>query len=588
MSELESSISLTAVEAEKAGDRLLSENKQQQALEYFQQALKLYSENNNTLETAVIHYKIGNLFDTIHDTENTLSNFMEGLNIVASLQEDKQLVRFHNRIGQFYQSIYQFSNAHEYFGNALKIAEKLNVPDLLRETLYLSGNCLNWMEEHKKAFDLLEKAASLETNDDSIAKKILGSMGILLYKMKDYERSLDYMNRALELNEKSGNDASFRANILKSVGYVYFLKGSNDKALRCLDEALPLLEKLNQPATVSIIHENYAHIYEAVGDYKKALEHLKAHKQFEDIILNENIKFKTRELQKKFDIAESQREKEIYRLKNIDLANANSEILRQKSELEEKNRNITDSIFYAGRLQKAILPPENLLNKYFSEAFVFFQPKDIVSGDFYWFSGKNERFVIAAVDCTGHGVPGALMSMMGTNFLSAVIDKEGITEPAVVLREMNKRTKTSLQNKDAEITANDGMDIALCSIDLKEKVVYYAGAYRPLILIRKGKLTEIKADRHSIGGISEYNTNFTQHDISAQKGDTIYVYTDGYADQFGGALNRKYMGGRLKEFLCEISSKPMSEQKKMLYENHINWRGNNEQVDDLLVIGFRF
>ena len=318
------------------------------------------------------------------------------------------------------------------------------------------------------------------------------------------------------------------------------------------------------------------------------MEHLKKNKEFEGIIVNENIKFKTRELQKKFDISESQKEKEIFRLKNIDLVNANDEISRQKIELEEKNRNITDSIFYAGRLQKAILPPENLLNKYFEEAFIFFQPKDIVSGDFYWFSGKNEHFVLAAVDCTGHGVPGALMSMMGNNFLSSIVETEGKTNPAEILQEMNKRTKASLQNKEASVTANDGMDLALCSIDFKNNTLYYSGAYRPLVFIRNGQLSEIKADKHSIGGISEFDTTFTLHQLNIQKGDTFYIYSDGYADQFGGHKNRKYMAGKLKEFLVEISAKPMNEQQQLLAVNHYNWRGANEQVDDLLVIGFRF
>lgn len=588
ITEVKSSENLSAAEAEKEGDRLLAENHQQQALEYFQHALKLFEAQAQTTQLANIYLKIGNLYDSIHDTENALFNFMESLKLVTSVKDEHEIIRLKIKIGHFYQSIYQFANSYEYFNDALNAALKINDSKLIQEGHYNLGNCLNWMEDHNNAFLHLEKAAAIKTSDDLIEKRIYGSTAILLYKMKDYQRSLDYFKTALELNDKTNKDISFRASILKSMGYAFFLTGKLNEALECLDEALKIALKLEQKNTIAIIHEHYAIIYESSGDYQKALEHLKKNKEFEGIIVNENIKFKTRELQKKFDISESQKEKEIFRLKNIDLVNANDEISRQKIELEEKNRSITDSIFYAGRLQKAILPPENLLNKYFTEAFIFFQPKDIVSGDFYWFSGKNERFILAAVDCTGHGVPGALMSMMGNNFLSSIVETEGKTNPAEILQEMNKRTKASLQNKEASVTANDGMDLALCSIDFINNTLYYSGAYRPLVFIRNGQLNELKADKHSIGGISELDTAFTLHELNIQKGDTFYIYSDGYADQFGGYKNRKYMAGKLKEFLLEISSKEMSEQQQLLSKNHFNWRGDNEQVDDLLVIGFRF
>lgn len=588
ITEVKTPESLTAAEAEQEGDRLFANSQQQEALEYFQHALKLYREQGLKKEEANINFKIGNLFNSIKDTENALSNYMEGLNLVVALKDEKEIVRFHIKIGGFYQSLYQFANAYEYFNHGLIISEQINDIRLLQECHYSIGNCLNWMERVDEAYQHLDKALNYDSLNENLRKRVLGSTGILLYKMKDFQKSLKYFSESLEINENTDKDISFRANVLKSMGYVYFMVNNLPEAMNCLNEALLIGEKLQQPNTSAVIHEHYSNIYEQTGDYRKALEHLRKNKEFEDIIVNENVKLKTRELQKKFDIAESQKEKEIFRLKNVDLAQANEEISRQKIELEEKNRNITDSIFYAGRLQKAILPPENLLNKYFAEAFIFFQPKDIVSGDFYWFSGKNEHFVLAAVDCTGHGVPGALMSMMGNNFLSSIVETEGKTNPAEILQQMNKRTKTSLQNKEASITANDGMDLALCSIDFKNSILYYAGAYRPLVFIRNGKLNEIKADKHSIGGISEFDTTFTLHQLNIQKGDTFYIYSDGYADQFGGHKNRKYMAGKLKDFLVEISAKPMNEQQQLLAENHYNWRGANEQVDDLLVIGFRF
>ena len=216
---------LTAADAEKEGDRLLAENHQQQALEYFQQALKLFEAQAQTTQLANVYLKIGNLYDSIHDTENALFNFMESLNLVTSVKDEQEIIRLKIKIGHFYQSIYQFANSYEYFNDALNAALKINNSKLIQEGHYNLGNCLNWMEDHNNAFLHLEKAAAIKTSDDLIGKRIYGSTAILLYKMKDYQRSLDYFNTALELNDKTNKDISFRASILKSMGYAYFLSG---------------------------------------------------------------------------------------------------------------------------------------------------------------------------------------------------------------------------------------------------------------------------------------------------------------------------------------------------------------------------
>ena len=227
---------------------------------------------------------------------------MEGLNLVTSLNNIREIQRFNIRIGSFYQSIYQFANAYEYFNEALRNATKLNDTLLIQDSLYSIGNCLNWMERLEEAFIELRKALSLSKDNDVVVKKILGSTGILLYKMKDYEKALTYFTESLELNAKTDNDTFFRASILKSMGYVYFMVDDFDKAVKCLDEALQIAEKIQQPTVSAVIHEHYSTIFELRGDYKKALEHLKRNKFFESILVNENIKVKTRELQKKFDI----------------------------------------------------------------------------------------------------------------------------------------------------------------------------------------------------------------------------------------------------------------------------------------------
>lgn len=578
---------LSAFDAEQKGDQLLIEGRQQDAIGYFRQAIVLYNKAADAKKVAEIYLKVGNLFSSIDDTDKALSSFLEGLDIVRFLQDQEGVIAFQFRIARLYQNVYQLANATEYFQSALKNALELNNAPLIQEAHYSLGNCLNWLEKRDEAMEELRKSLSYESHDDNLKKKILGSMGILFYKNKDGSQALHYFKQSLDLNDSTDKSSGFRASILKSMAMAYFINKDCKKALECLDEALECAKDLPDSGLLAVIHDHYAIVFEEMGEHKKALEHFKKNSSYTDIITNENVKLKTRELQKKFDIAESQREKEIFRLKNIDLANANEEISRQKSELQVKNRSITESIEYAKTLQKAILPSENMLAKNLKDSFILFQPKDIVSGDFYWFSGKNDRFVLAAVDCTGHGVPGAMMSILGNNLLGTIVSKEGITDPAMILQKMNNRIKESLQNHESNITANDGMDMALCTMDLNSNRLYFSGAYRPLIMIRNGELTEFKGDRRSIGGFSDYNTKFSLHEIEVKNGDVFYIFSDGYADQFGGTSNRKYMTLRFKQLLLNIHQLPMQKQNELLASEHAAWKGTSEQIDDLLVIGFR-
>ena len=578
---------LSATDAEQRGDLMQTQGKQQEALEHFQHAMLLYVQQSERRKTADLYMKIGNLYSSIDDTENALGNFLEGLDIILTENDHEAVITYQLRIARFYQNVYQFANATEHFNNALNGAIALNHIPLIQEAHYSFGNCLNWMEKRDEAMIELQKSLSYGNVDNSLKKKVLGSMGILFNKMEDSKQALHYFEQSLELNKATDNNIPFRATILKSMAIAYFIAKDNAKALECLDESLECVKELSDSGLLAVIHDHYAIVFENMGEHKKALEHLKKNKSYSDILTSENVKLKTRELQKRFDIAESQREKEIFRLKNIDLASANEEISRQKFELQNKNLSITQSIEYAKTLQKAILPSERMLAKFFRDSFVHFQPKDIVSGDFYWFSGKNDQFVLAAVDCTGHGVPGAMMSILGNNLLNSIVDNEGITDPALILQKMNNCIKESLQNHEANVTANDGMDMALCTFNPKSNTLYFSGAYRPLVMIRNSELTEFKGDRRSIGGFSDYDAEFAQHEIKAKKGDVFYIYSDGYADQFGGADNRKYMTSKMKQLLLKMHLMPMHEQQELLATEHSNWKGNNEQVDDLLVIGFQ-
>ncbi len=255
-------------------------------------------------------------------------------------------------------------------------------------------------------------------------------------------------------------------------------------------------------------------------------------------------------------------------------------------ELAEKNRDITSSIQYAKRIQEAILPPIESIYSHFPDSFILYKPKDIVSGDFYWFAEKNGKKIIAAVDCTGHGVPGAFMSMIGHNLLNQIVVENGIVDPAKILNELHRGVQAALKQGSNVIDTSDGMDVALCCFDEKLSQVTFAGAFRPLFILSENKLERISGNKFSIGGAQlDLSRQFTNHTIFLKNGDKVYMFSDGYADQFGGDKGKKFMLKRFSDILLSFQNTSMSDQKKSLNESIESWSKGFEQVDDVLVIG---
>lgn len=275
-----------------------------------------------------------------------------------------------------------------------------------------------------------------------------------------------------------------------------------------------------------------------------------------------------------------------------------AEIMKQKQQIEEQTKRITDSIHYAKRIQDAILPPEPVVNKMLKNAFVLYKPKEIVSGDFYWMTEHNNRIFVAAVDCTGHGVPGAFMSMLGFAFLNQIVGKSSDLEAADILFKLRESVVDSLRQTDDIKSSKDGMDISLCIIDYQSMKLQWAGANNPLYLFKStfsnsedlspcNDLIEIKADKMPIGITRKGFIPFTTHHIDIEVGDMIYVFSDGFADQFGGPENWKFMYSNFKKLLSDIHELPIVEQKTILDKTIEDWKLNTEQTDDILVIGVK-
>jgi serine phosphatase RsbU (regulator of sigma subunit) len=294
--------------------------------------------------------------------------------------------------------------------------------------------------------------------------------------------------------------------------------------------------------------------------------------------LEAKVKERTREVVEQKEEIETQKE-EIEA--QLDLATL------QRDTITKQKDQILDSIHYAERIQSAILPPVHLLEEYLADHFILYKPRDIVSGDYYWARKKGHKLLIAAADCTGHGVPGGFLSMLGISSMNEIANRSKDLNPGKILEELREVVISSMHQTGSRGETQDGIEIALCVIDLKQGFIEYAGANRPLYLVREGAVQHIRPDRMPIGIYEQDPVSFAKHRIKLQKGDSIYLFSDGYVDQLGGARRKTFRVVNFRKLLLEIQDQPMERQKAILLDNLAQWQGEVEQIDDILVLGFR-
>lgn len=325
----------------------------------------------------------------------------------------------------------------------------------------------------------------------------------------------------------------------------------------------------------------YVNAHENIDAISKELMHLRLHYIIGSMILGLVIA-----------LAASVTARRISRNYEKQIEQKNREITRHRDEIAFKNKEITDSINYAERIQTAVLPHVSILKEYTTEHFVIYKPKDIISGDFYWFARVNEYFIIAAADCTGHGVPGAFMSMLGMTLLNELVNHRQQLDAKEILNSLRSEIKLALRQQGDPYEQKDGMDIALCIIDPEKHRLYFAGAYNPLYLLRKEGnagsyiLYEYKADKMPIGVSPKDDVSFSEQLIEIRKDDRVYIFSDGFSSQFGGERNTTFKSKRLQELLLGVQGDHMASQKEHILQTLAEWQGNNEQVDDILLIGF--
>ena len=561
------------------------------------QSLQLAEKINFKKGIAQASNNIGISYYGLEEYEKALDFHNKALAIRLELGNNKDIFASYSNIGNVYEGRTDYGLALDFKTKALKLSEKLGDKVLIAGSNNGLANIQLSLHNYDKALEYCFMAQRIfaELNDlPEITRTFLTAANI--YKEnKSYALSNTNAIKALLLADSLGDmDISWKAHGILYLNY----------------------STLKDPAKALFHHEKYITLRDSIYSIERAKNLAEEESKMEFEKKEQQIKF---EQEKKDVIATSEskrqkviiwsvfvglllvivfagfifrswrvtrRQKQVIEKQKEIVDVRNIEIEEQKKLVEEKNKDITDSINYAQRIQHAMLPHRRDIWIAFPQSFVLFKPKDIVSGDFYFFHKKDQYSFIAAADCTGHGVPGAFMSMIGSDKLEdAVLQSMDTSE---ILSLLNKGVKTSLKQSEDDDSTRDGMDIALCSVDTENRIVKYAGANRPIWIIRKGQteVEEIKATKKAIGGFTEDNQLFESHEIKLQKGDTFYLSTDGYADTFGKG-GKKMMTKQFKEILLGIQHKTMKDQEKHLDEFVENWKSGVEQVDDILVIGIR-
>ncbi len=577
----------------------------QKAIEYYQQNLSLQESIGDTIQMGRAYANIGNIYFYVGiDLDKALDNYDKSINFFKSKKQYLLVAQQYNSMGLVYKEKKDYGEALVNFKKALKEFKDQNYKPGIASAQNNIGNV--YLEGGNFADALLYCKEALRINQETGNKKEVGSnyrdLGRIYFKWEKYPESLQYFNLSLKINKELGHKKEVYE-LYRNISELYEKQGIYRIALDNFKQYNELKDSTISEGYLNQISELAAKYETDKKDKELILQKSELDKKKAEAAQNQA------ELEKKE--AENKRQRLLiysfilgllivfvfsiilyrqFREKkraNILLEEQNIEIKHQRDQIYTQKQEITDSIHYAKRIQTAILPPDRILEKNLAEHFILYRPRDIVSGDYYWMTETGNKTIVLAADCTGHGVPGAFMSMLGVSFLNEIVNKQGVTKPNIILNELRRTIVGALHQTGKEGEAQDGMDIALVCIDHEAMKVEYAGAYNPLYLIRNSELIEYNADRMPIGIHLKGATEFTINELDIEKDDVLYIFSDGYIDQFGGDKGKKFMAKRFKDLLIQIVKEPLTQQAMILNSTMEKWKGNIEQIDDILVIGLK-
>jgi tetratricopeptide (TPR) repeat protein/serine phosphatase RsbU (regulator of sigma subunit) len=598
------------------------------ALEYLNKSLSLYESIGSKEGVAKTQNNIGKEFFKANNYEKALDYYQKSLKNYEELGDKKGIAYASNNIGTLYDQSKEFTKALDYYRRGLTLLEEIgDKPGSC--SLYGNIGTINYNlkslpaaeENYIKALELARKVGSPE-----LIRNIADKLKIVYADKGDYQKSVQMYDLYIQMKDSINNETTKKASVKSQLKYEFEKKEALAKAEFEKQQALSTLElekkqillDRNKQELVLLSQENALKqltLNQSQLELKqKEAEGENQKKEVE--ILNKDKKLKEAEAAQKEEALQRQRlitysfaaggllvlgllffavrgyiqkQKDnkviIQQKKEVEIQKKEAE--HQKDLVQEKQKEIVDSINYARRLQTAILPPESYIQKYLPDHFVYYQPKDIVAGDFYWMEHVDDVTFFAAADSTGHGVPGALVSVVCSNALNRALFEFGIRDTGKLLDKVTEMVLETFAKSGEEI--KDGMDVSLIAINRKRRTIHWSGANNPLWLIEARNTTgmiEITADKQPIGK-SDDPKPFTSHQLNYNEGDTFYLMTDGFADQFGGPKGKKFKYKQLEELLLSLSSSSLGEQAKVLKQNFNAWKGHLEQIDDVTIIGFR-
>ena len=603
-----------------------------EALRYWEPALALYEELGDDQLVANLRSNMGAVYYTTGKFVEAMELFLPALKKAEELGDSTRISTLLLNIGVIYsESESTWDDAQNYYHRAIEMGEALGDPDITGiGTLNLGQVYMN-KEELDSALYYFDKSLTILTSGIDIASVLNLKAGIYSEK-GEYSKALTFHRDALELARKE-NGQRETAGILMGMASTYENLNNPAQAIEYYNEAVSIADEIGLEEELSDAYEGLANNYSEIGDFPNAYRNLSLKNEIDDIMYLIESENKVSELMNSYQMEKKQNEiaileqqKEIDQLLTrrqkaisivigvfgllilamaVGIYNRMRFIRKTNRKINKQKELITDSITYAQRIQSAILPSPEKLEELLPDHFVLFRPKDIVSGDFYWIKEVQDHLVIVGADCTGHGVPGAFMSMLGITMFNDLIGDQCFDAPGAILDRLREKVKEMLVQQGNTDEQKDGMDLAIAVYNKTTREIHFSGANNPLYIIRKKsvpeqndlepyasidngdyRLFEIKGDKQPIGTHWE-ETPFRTTSVYLKEQDSFYMFSDGYIDQFGGVDRKKFKSMNFKKLLLSVQKEPLDIQKQTLEQTYDQWRGDYEQIDDVVVLGVK-
>ena len=637
-------------------------------LKYLEKELTATIRNDTLL--AALYKKMGRTYEEKNDYEKAGQYYLKALKTYRKINDKKGIASSLNSLGLIYYYQGNYDLALKNFNQALPLVEEMKFDYGIASILSNIGIIYLYQDKLDSAENIYLKVLELDKklNDKYEMSQTYNNLALIYQKKKNRNKAAFYFKKSLDIKKEIGDKAG-QASIYTNLATLFIEKGDYETALKYLNRAERIAKKIDSREFLKNIYNNYATVYEKLGDFKNAYFYEEKYVELKDSLITEEMQKQLLTLQTKYETQQKEQEIKMQKIKlakveaenkqkalrlekerllrivlsvgflllvigilfiyrsyrqkrklseelvrrnqvieskNNKLNQLLSEIEKQKQHIELIHKELSESIDYAKRLQTSILPDVNILKKNIKDHFIMFFPRDKVSGDFYWWAHVEGHTVITIADCTGHGVPGAFMSMLGMSFLREIVEKEYITHPGIILKRLRKEIIKALKQRGIPGEQKDGMDMSLISINHKDGILQFAGANNPVYIVTDSelnlvdesknpvkqfpeengnlKLFEIKPDKMPIA-IYERMENFSTVTLKYKEGDRFYLFSDGYADQFGGPKGKKFKYKAFKRLILQTAVLSMNKQKETLEKTFVEWKNGYPQVDDVTVMG---